>query len=211
MTSISAARYEKSVFINAPFDAQYKPLFEVIVFSIIDCGFVARCALEIEDGSRVRLDKIFDIIGQCRLAVHDLSRTELDTKYKLPRFNMPLELGIFLGAKRFGRGKHAKKTCIILDTKRFRYQKFISDIAGQDPREHANKPSVAIEAVRNWLVTEAPKNGKIPSAKIIAKRFRQFQSELPRLCRQKHWDERSLTFKERVELMFRWIEDTPLI
>lgn len=43
---------------------------------------------------------------------------------------MPLELGTFLGAKHFGSEIQKKKTCLILDKEKFRYQKFISDIAG---------------------------------------------------------------------------------
>ena len=37
--------YSDHVFINCPFDDQYKPLFNAIVFAIHDCGFVARCWL----------------------------------------------------------------------------------------------------------------------------------------------------------------------
>lgn len=31
--------YENSVFINCPFDPEYWPLFEAIVFAAYDCGF----------------------------------------------------------------------------------------------------------------------------------------------------------------------------
>src|SRR5258708_5683890 len=94
--------YDISVFINCPFDRAYKPLFNSLVFATIYCGFRARCALEIDDGSQVRIDKIFAAIEECRFGIHDLSRTQLDNGTGLPRFNMPLELGMFLGAKRFG-------------------------------------------------------------------------------------------------------------
>ena len=73
-----------------------------MVFTVHDCGFIARCALEEEDASQVRIDKIYNIIAECRYGIHDISRTELDENSGLPRFNMPLELGIFLGAKKFG-------------------------------------------------------------------------------------------------------------
>ena len=62
---------------------------------------VARCALEGDDGSVVRLDKIFAIMAECRFGIHDLSRTTLDSANRLPRFNMPLELGVFLGGQAF--------------------------------------------------------------------------------------------------------------
>lgn len=122
---------------------------------------------------------------------------------------MPLELGIFLGAKRFGVGRQRRKTCIILDTERFRYQKFISDIAGQDPREHKNDPLLAAKALRNFLVPHA--NGKsVSSARVIKRRYNDYSRELPYLCRERHWDRLELTFNEKVELMYRWIKATPL-
>jgi hypothetical protein len=37
--------YAKSVFINCPFDSQYKPLFEGIVFATSCCGLKPRCTL----------------------------------------------------------------------------------------------------------------------------------------------------------------------
>jgi len=72
----------------------------------------------------VRLDKLYEILGECRFGIHDLSRTTLDTRSQLPRFNMPLELGIFLGAKRYGGASQAKKSCLILDRDQYRYQIF---------------------------------------------------------------------------------------
>ena len=62
--------YPFSVFINCPFDRAYKPLFEALVFVIVRCGFRARCALEIDDASQVRIDKIFRIIEECRFGLH---------------------------------------------------------------------------------------------------------------------------------------------
>lgn len=201
--------YDVNVFINVPFDLRYTRLFDTIVFTIFDCEFKARCALELDDGSQVRLDKIFKIIEECRFAVHDLSRTQLDAN-RLPRFNMPLELGIFLGARRFGNEPHNHKSCIILDTERYRYQKFISDIAGQDPRDHGNDPKKAITAVRNWLAPHCFDRTRIPSPAIILDRYQQYRRELPLMCRERHWDKAALTFNEKAELMFWWIEATPL-
>jgi hypothetical protein len=140
-----------AVFINVPFDRRYKKLFDALVFAVHDCGFLARSAREQDDGSQVRLDKLYEIIGKCQFGIHDLSRTSLDAKYRLPRFNMPLELGIFLGAKKYGGARHARKSCLILDREPFRYQIFCSDIAGQDIRAHQNDVGEAIAAVRDWL------------------------------------------------------------
>ena len=67
--------------------------------------------------------------------VHDISKTEPDES-GLPRFNMPLELGPFLGAKRFGGTDQGSKKALVLDREPYRYQTFISDIAGQDIHAH---------------------------------------------------------------------------
>jgi hypothetical protein len=97
--------YDDRVFINVRFDRRYKKLFDALVFTVHDCGFLAHCALESDDGSRVRLDKLYAIIAECRYGIHDLSRVTLDTRYRLPRFNMPLELGIFTWGKKILGGK----------------------------------------------------------------------------------------------------------
>ena len=156
--------YTDNVFINCPFDSAYKPLFDAIVFAVHDCGFIARCALEEEDTSQVRIDKIYTIVADCRYGIHDISRTELDEISGLPRFNMPLELGIFLGAKKFGVKEQKRKNCLVLDREPYRYQQFISDIAGQDIQFHNNSPEAAIKVVRNWLRT-ASKRLTLPSWK----------------------------------------------
>ena len=72
---------------------------EYLVFAVHDCGVVARCALESDDGSQVRLGKLYAIIAECRYGIHDLSRITLETAHRLPRFNMPLELGSFSGQR----------------------------------------------------------------------------------------------------------------
>jgi hypothetical protein len=104
------------VFINCPFDDDFAPGFRALVFAVIACGFRARCAREMDDAAETRIEKLYRIIEESRFSVHDLSRTELDPVNNLPRFNMPLELGIFLGAKRFGDAEQKKKRSLVLDT-----------------------------------------------------------------------------------------------
>jgi hypothetical protein len=183
-TSISNTRsrdYRISVFINCPFDKPYRRLFRAIVFTVICCGFRARCALEIDDSSQVRIDKIFRIITDCRYGVHDLSRTELDSKNRLPRFNMPLELGMFLGVRHSGSAIHKDKVCLVLDKAEYRYQKFISDIAGQDIRAHAKELGTVITRTRDWLRSHS--DSPLPGGKEIERQYKRFNKSLPELCR----------------------------
>ncbi len=144
----------EGVFLNCPFDEDYRPIFEAIVFTIIDCGFTCRCALESDNSAETRIQKITDMIGSCRLGIHDLSRVQLDAHSQLPRFNMPFELGLFIGAKKYGAARHRSKSCLILEGERFSYQKYLSDLAGHDTRAHQGDPHLAMDIVIKWLQTE---------------------------------------------------------
>ena len=172
------ATYETSIFFNCPFDETYKPIFDALVFATFDCGYVPRCALEIDDAGQVRIEKILAMVRGCRLGVHDISRTELDTAHQLPRFNMPFELGLFVGATRFGNPAQRRKVCLILDRERYRFQKFISDIAGQDIAAHQGEPDDAIQALRAWL-SALPMSGRLPGGSAIVRRYHGFRGQLP--------------------------------
>jgi hypothetical protein len=132
-----AEDYAQNVFINCPFDDKYKPLFDAAVFAILLAGFEPRCALEASNAGQARLYKIMDMIAGCRYGIHDISRTE-SSRGRLPRFNMPLELGLDLGCWRYGSGHLGDKRLLIMDRTPHRYQKFISDIAGHDVVSHSN-------------------------------------------------------------------------
>jgi hypothetical protein len=196
--------YENSVFVNCPFDREYWPLFEAITFAVYDCGFYPRCALEVDDSSQVRIEKITGIIRACRLSVHDISRIETDGDPPMPRFNMPLELGMFLGAKSFGTGEQKKKAGVVLDTEQYRYQRYMSDIAGQDIRAHRGEPEQIIRHVRNFLATHTP--AFLPGPHKIAHRYRNFRKHLPALCRYLHLDAGSLTFSDLTRLILGYIK-----
>jgi hypothetical protein len=77
------ASYEDNVFINCPFDSQYQAIFYALVFAVHDCGYVARCALEVDDSGLVRIQKIEQMISDCRFGIHDISRIESDPQTQL--------------------------------------------------------------------------------------------------------------------------------
>lgn len=197
--------YDVSVFINVPFDRRYKKLFRALVFAVHDCGFVARCALETDDGSQIRLEKLYTVIAECRYGIHDLSRTTLDSKNRLPRFNMPLELGIFLGAKRYGSSAQRRKSGLILERDNFRYQIYCSDIAGQDIRAHSNNAHSAIVAVRDWL-NSARGGAAVPGPKTMAQRYVQFRLDLRSMCRRQGLHQTDLSFIDYRTLVGAWLE-----
>ncbi|KAF0184596.1 MAG: hypothetical protein FD124_1962 [Alphaproteobacteria bacterium] len=195
----------RQVFINCPFSDDYRPMFEAIVFAVVDCGFVPRCALEADDAGEVRFEKIIRIIRACDFGVHDISMMDRDPHTGLAWLNMSFELGLFLGARRFGGARQKTKVSLILDSDRFRYQRAISDIAGQDIRAHGGDPARAIAHVRDWLQVAA-NEADIPGGGAIATRYRRFQADLPAFCEAISLDPETLTFIDLSKAIARWLK-----
>lgn len=195
---------------NCPFDNEYRRLLYALVFTVHECGFWARCALEAEDSGEERIRKIKRIIRECRYGIHDISRVQLDAVNQLPRFNMPLELGLFLGAQEYGTGEQARKQSLVLDTERYRYQKFCSDIAGQDIRAHEGQPTRVIAAVRAMLSTTLDGEGRVPGPATIRERFARFRTDLATVSRELHVRVSELQFVEYRALVEEWLARNPL-
>jgi hypothetical protein len=195
--------FDRNIFINCPFDEAYAPIFEAVVFTAFDVGFTPRSARERLDSSEIRLHKILGIIRNCRLSIHDLSRTELDDATALPRFNMPLELGIDLGCKAFSRA-HARKSFLIFDSEQYRFQKYLSDIGGQDIHRHGNDPKTAVQRVRDWLRAETSVS-TLPGGSAIYDRYLEFRRDLPSLCDDLRLDQDALTFTDLSDTILAWL------
>jgi hypothetical protein len=130
--------------------------------------------------------------------------SRIDANTGLPRFNMPMELGLFLGCKRFGPPPQRKKGCLILDSDKYRYRNFISDVAGQDIHAHGGNPEKAIVEVRDWL-SSASRRKQLPGGHAIAERYAKFRTELPHLCVTLRRREESLTFPDLSEMISLWL------
>jgi hypothetical protein len=203
----AAPTYATDVFINCPFDAEYEPLFHAVVFAVLHCGYAARCALETEDTGATRIERIYRLIEECRFGIHDISRIEHDCVHGLPRFNMPFELGLFLGARRFGAKPQSAKLCLVLDAERYRYQKYLSDIAGQDIRRHDNEPARAVAAVRDWLAASRSRSAKpLPGARAIMRDYGEFQAKLPAMLRAAELEPAELGFSDRAIFIAQFLE-----
>ncbi|WP_136067107.1 hypothetical protein [Modicisalibacter radicis] len=200
-----ASQYNYNIFVNCPFDEQYSPLFEAILFSIYKCGFRPRCAQETFDAAGTRIEKIKEIISECRFGIHDISRTDLDAHNNLPRFNMPLELGIFLGAKSYGSGKQKNKIAIVMDTQKYRYQQFISDIAGQDISAHENDPEKIIRTIRNAL-NGSHVNGHITGPQNIVDVYEKYQATKPYIIENLGLDPNELTYADKLQIIEEFLE-----
>lgn len=166
------------VFLNCPFDKEYADLFQAIVFTVTACGYRLRCALEENDGGDVRLEKLCKLIGQSSRSIHDLSRVAVN-EAGLPRFNMPFELGLVIGAKKFGSKQHRLKSALIMTKEQFKLPAYMSDLGGNDPLAHKDEADEVIKIVRNYLKTRADEDIPLPGAKLIQTEFHSFLVTLP--------------------------------
>lgn len=169
--------YNDNVFINCPFDVDYAPNLQAIVFTVYRCGFVPVSALSEDNALENRLSKIEKLVAGSKFGIHDISRTELND-HGFPRFNMPFELGIFFGAKRFGATDQKSKNALIFERTKFTYQNYMSDLNGIDTKAHNNNTSIIIQSIGDWLKTSSQR-AAIPGHLNIINDFKNFQVQLP--------------------------------
>jgi len=155
--------FHHNVFINCPFDEAYRPILRSVLFCVLYLGFEPRIAVERLDGAEPRIEKIVELIEDSKFAIHDLSRIKAKKAGELFRLNMPLELGLDIGCKRFKGGQWSDKTCLILETEKYRFQAALSDLSNSNIEAHNDDPLEALTIVRNWLNNEAKLEAHGPS------------------------------------------------
>jgi len=176
------ARDARNVFVNVPFDAGYASLFNALVFAVMTCGYHVRCALEEDDCGDIRFDKLVKLIRESPRSIHDLSRIELGAN-DLPRFNMPFELGLALGAKRFGGRSRRNDRIKIMVAEPYRLPAYLSDLGGNDPDAHHADPRQVIRIVRNFLHS-GPGGNILPGPAKLTEEFDRFNIDLPAIVRR---------------------------
>ena len=117
------------VFINAPFDKAYEPLFITLVGTLVFLRQEPHCVLEVAETGAGRLARILDLMGTCRLSIHDLSRMGRPV-----RFNMPFELGLACAIQH---GNPSTYDVFVMDAKPYRIDRTLSDYKGRDPLLHS--------------------------------------------------------------------------
>lgn len=165
---MSVGTFDTNVFVNCPFDKDYDPILQAILFCLYYLDFNPRIARERSDSGESRLAKICELIEASKFSIHDLSRCQAAREGEHYRLNMTFELGVDYGCRRYGGDILSEKQILILEEQPFRYQAAISDIAGFDIEPHAADFRIAVRKVRNWLVgavgTEAAGSAAILAA-----------------------------------------------
>lgn len=136
-------------------------------------GYNPRLASERSDSAENRIDKICQLIKESQLSIHDLSRLKASEVGEHYRMNMPFELGVEYGCRRFGPPPLHSKRCLILEKDLHEFRKALSDLSGIDIKSHGNEPEQVVRAVRDWLVENLGLRG-VPSSSQLWLRFSHF-------------------------------------
>ena len=197
--------YNKSVFINCPFDKSYRPLLDTLLFTVIYLDYTPRITLERADGGETRFSKICSLINESKYSIHDLSRIKAKKRGEYFRLNMPFELGLDIGSRVFNSKQHKLKKCLILEEEPYRFQAAISDISNSDIKHHNNDPIKLIKGIRDFFAENGRRN--TPGFKQIYKKYLDFNADF--------FDRRinegfskaeiySMTTKEMIDYMIEW-------
>lgn len=69
------AYYDYQVFLNYPYDAEFRSYSEALSFAVIASGLIPVAAVDLTLPDRPRLQTLVQAISACRFSVHDLSRS----------------------------------------------------------------------------------------------------------------------------------------
>jgi len=169
---VARKRRIQSVFLNIPYDSQFQDLYLAYIVGLTQLGLNITATLPVPNQGR--LDRIIELIEQSDFSIHDLSRIE--TSSGIPRFNMPLELGLALYRSKTTNGRHR---VFVFEKKRYRMQRSTSDISGIDPQIHHGRPLGVMVGLRN-IFHQPGKTTTIPG---MLASYRAIKRRLPELKR----------------------------
>jgi hypothetical protein len=159
-----------SVFLNIPYDKEFEDLYVAYIVGLTQLGLRVNATLAVPNQGR--LEAIIGLIGKSNFSIHDLSRDKLSKG--IPRFNMPLELGLALYRSHATKGRHR---VYVFESKPYRAQKSTSDINGIDPQIHHGTAKGVMAGLRNIL----RQPGDVTTVPEMLSSYRAVRRKLPAL------------------------------
>jgi hypothetical protein len=164
-----------SVFINCPFDKEYRPLLRVALFTTFFLGLKPRTSLERGNAGEPRIGKIMELIKNSKYGIHDLSRIKSSAPDEFARLNMPFELGLDIAVQHISK---KGKLCLVVETEPYRYQKALSDLSGNDIKAHKDDPKELMKVIREWIHQNHHKNHGFPLLESMWGTYCDFKGKL---------------------------------
>jgi len=205
---MSSSSYDTNVFINCPFDEEYKTFLHPMLFTIVYLGLHPQIA-QTTDSGNTRMERIIELIKKSKYSIHDLSRNVSTAAGEIARFNMPFELGLDIGIRHASyRSKYSQKKSLIIEQDRFRYRKALSDISGNDIASYEGSPERLIHIIRHWFTTII--HPKQPSGPFIWEEFNEFIAYFESYTKEEGYTEDEtelIPSGEIIYLMKEWVKE----
>jgi hypothetical protein len=160
----------ESVFLNIPYDKEFEDLYLAYIVGLTQLGLRVNATLAVPNQGR--LEAIIGLIDESNFSIHDLSR--IKSSKGIPRFNMPLELGLALHCSHVTKGRHR---VYVFESKPYRAQRSTSDINGIDPQIHNGTAKGVMAGLRN--IFRQPGNVTTVPEMLIS--YRAVRRKLPEL------------------------------
>jgi predicted nucleotide-binding protein len=199
--------YSVSVFINCPFDKEFEPLLQAMLFCVVRGGLKPRLASESLEAGQSRLEKILSLIESCRYSIHDLSRAISSREGEHFRMNMPFELGLDMGRRRAPDPETSNKKFLIFERNPYELKRCLSDLNGVDVEFHKNDFQLALKKLRDFLRVEA--NCELPGATQLQDEYDDFQAWMvEKKISEGHTEDEALELptQERLDEMVIWMD-----
>jgi hypothetical protein len=99
-----------------------------------------------------------------------------------------------------------EKKFLILEKERYRYQKVISDISGNDIKAHHESPEQLVKTVRDWFKSSL---NNVPMYKEIWLGYNEFEFDYEKILKENEYNPKdiyALTFSDIIENMQVWVK-----
>jgi hypothetical protein len=163
------------VFVNCPFTAAHRGVFDALVFTLVYYNFKPILAQHRKGGGR--LEFIRKQVDECAFSIHDI--TPLTGKDGGARQNTAFELGLWLGAKR------DDDTLIFIAEERTIAASF-SDLKGHDCLEHGGDDGEVVRQLAQHLLRRGGAGTSKKPAKVESE-YRQFCVMFESDCKEWGW------------------------
>ena len=115
----------------------------------------------------------------------------------------------FLVRKNLATRHKKEKMALVLDVEQYRYQRFISDLAGADIRAHNNDVLNAVRATRDWLANVSRRD--LPSGAKIARLLINFREQLPLIAERLEFEVVNIPYIDYEKIVVGWLlESEPI-
>ena len=196
--------FDTNVFINCPFDEEYKTFLHPMLFTIVYLGLHPQIA-QTTDSGNTRMERIIELIKKSKYSIHDLSRSVSTAAGEVARFNMPFELGLDIGIRHAStRSRFSQKKSLIIEQDRFRYRKALSDISGNDIASYEGSAERLVHVIRHWFTTII--HPKQPSGPFIWEEFNEFLAYFEALTKEEGYTEKETDLIPVGEIIY-WMKE----